>query len=103
METLKLKFKIIKADTILSRFLGFMFKPKADYGIVFFNCRSVHTFFMRFNLDILYLDNDNRVLKIKKDLSPWKIAKPVKNSSTILEIPSNLTDTSLLLGKRIEF
>ena len=82
--------KIVKADTFFLRFAGFMFKKKADCALLFENCRSVHTFFMRFDLDIIFLDKNGQIVETKKNVKPWRIVLPVKNAVSILEIPSSL-------------
>jgi uncharacterized membrane protein (UPF0127 family) len=35
---------------------------------------SIHTFFMRFPIDVVFLDRDSRVLKIVRDVGPWRAA-----------------------------
>ncbi len=37
-------------------------------------CNSVHTFFMRYPIDVAFLDGSGRVLKLVADLQPWRIA-----------------------------
>jgi uncharacterized membrane protein (UPF0127 family) len=102
MESIKLRIKIIKAETFFERFLGFMFKKKEQYAIFFNNCKAVHTFFMFFDLDIVYLDKENNILKIIKSLKPFRIALPVQNSVSILEIPSNINCCEeLSIGKNL--
>jgi uncharacterized membrane protein (UPF0127 family) len=68
-----------------------MFKKDVDHALLFKNCKSIHTFFMQFNLDIVYLDKDNKIVKIIKQLKPFKIVLPVKNATSILEIPSKIS------------
>jgi uncharacterized membrane protein (UPF0127 family) len=84
--------KIVKADNFFSRFAGFMFKKNPDYALLFEKCKSVHTFFMRFDLDIVFLDKKGQAIKSKKNVKPWRIVLPVKNAVSILEIPSCLNN-----------
>jgi uncharacterized membrane protein (UPF0127 family) len=86
---MKINIEIKVAKTFFNRFLGFMFKKNANYALLFKNCRSVHTFFIRFNIDVVFLDKENKVIKIVKNLKPFRIVLPIKNSFSILEIPSN--------------
>ncbi len=37
-------------------------------------CSSIHTFFMRFVIDVVFVDRGGRVLKIVRDVKPWRIA-----------------------------
>lgn len=36
-------------------------------------CNSVHTFFMRYSIDVAFLDESGRVMKLVSDLRPWRI------------------------------
>ncbi|GHT33676.1 hypothetical protein AGMMS49592_2710 [Endomicrobiia bacterium] len=102
MESVKLKIKVIRAETFWERFSGFMFKKSSLHAILFCKCNSVHTFFMRFNLDIVYLDKENKIVKIIKSLKPFRIALPVYNAVSILEIPSNKNiSKELAVGKKL--
>jgi uncharacterized membrane protein (UPF0127 family) len=89
MEKIRLNIKVVKAETFWQRFIGLMFKKNIKYSVLFKNCKSIHTFFMCFNLDVIFLDRDNRVIKIVKQLKPFRIVLPVKNAVSIVEIPSN--------------
>lgn len=90
MKRIKSDFKIIQADGFLKIFLGFMFKRSAEYALLFKNCRSVHTFFMRFEIDIVFIDKSGNILSIKHNVKPWRVVLPVKHTYSILEIPSFL-------------
>ncbi|MDR3306214.1 MAG: DUF192 domain-containing protein [Endomicrobium sp.] len=105
MERVKLNIRVINAESFCQRFVGFMFKKDAEYALLFKNCKSIHTFFMRFDLDIIYLDKYNKVVKVIKQLKPFKIALPLKNAVSILEIPSNIIENidSVIVRKLIDF
>ncbi|MDR1417777.1 MAG: DUF192 domain-containing protein [Endomicrobium sp.] len=99
MKTINIEIKIAK--TFLSRLLGFMFKKNVKYAILLKNCRSVHTFFMRFNIDIVFLDKENKIIKVVKNVKPFRIVLPIKNSFSILEVPSNILNIENI--KNIDF
>ncbi|MDR1474623.1 MAG: DUF192 domain-containing protein [Endomicrobium sp.] len=102
MEEIKLNIKVVKAQTFWQRFIGLMFKKNIKYSVLFKNCKSVHTFFMCFNLDVIFLDRDNRVIKIVKQLKPFRIVLPVKNAVSIIEIPSNtIENVNSIIGKKL--
>src|ERR1700692_4880832 len=48
---------------------------------------SIHTAFMRFPIDAVFLDGDQRVLKVAPDLQPWR-AVAAKHARTVLELAS---------------
>ena len=78
------------ADTFVSRFWGLMGKKEGDYGLLLKPCNLIHTFFMRYPLDAIYLDNQNRVLSMKRMIKPFRITRPVQNATRVLEFPSSL-------------
>ncbi len=46
----------------------------------------MHMFFMRFPIDIVFLDKGGRVIRINRDLKPWRISSMVLGARTALEI-----------------
>lgn len=77
------------ADNLLKRFVGLMFKKNIDYGLLFKNCKSIHTFFMLDNIDVVACDiNDNIIMKYK-NVKPWKIIIAPKGTKNIYELPKN--------------
>jgi uncharacterized protein len=77
------------ADSFPSRFLGLalLARERAGAGLLLPRCRSVHTFGMRFRLDLLFLDADHRVIEIRRDVPPCRIAR-CRASAAVLELPA---------------
>ena len=65
--------EILIADNFTTRFAGLMFKKKLlpATGLLLAPCNSVHMCFMRFAIDVVYLDQDYSIIKVVKDLRPW--------------------------------
>lgn len=82
------KFNLDIADTFLKRFFGFMGKKNIQKGLFFPKTRSIHTFFMKENIDIIMINKDKRIVYFKKNLSKNKIIIKKKAYHTI-ELPSN--------------
>lgn len=82
--------QIFIADTFLKRFLGLMGKTDSGYGMLITPCNSIHTCFMRYDLDILFLDKENRIVEIVKGIKPWRMTKIIKAAHSVLEFPSSL-------------
>ena len=40
-------------------------------GMLILRCNAIHTFFMSFPIDATFLDRDNRVVKVVRDIPPW--------------------------------
>ena len=64
------------ADTSAKRRTGLLkhtgLEPGEGLWIV--PCESVHSFFMKFTIDVLYLDRKHRVKKIRPEMAPWRIS-----------------------------
>ena len=90
------------ANTFWQRFCGWQFRQKVhvNEGLLIAPCRSIHTFFMRFPIDVLALDREGNVLQTAKIVPPWRTFLGPKNTFAIVEAASGaLSDT--LIGTRI--
>lgn len=78
------------ANTMITRFVGLMNKKKLEdnEGILLTPCSSIHMMFMKFPLDIVFLDKKNKVIKIIENIKPWKISPVVFMAQSVLELPS---------------
>ena len=56
-------------------------------------CEAIHCFFMRFNIDVLFLTRDLRVLSLRRSVKPWRIAVCLRAHS-VIELPEGTIDTS---------
>ena len=65
--------KIMIADNFYLRLRGLMGRNRLpdNTALLLAPCNSVHMCFMRFSIDVIYLDKDFTVLKIVKNLRPW--------------------------------
>ena len=76
------------ADSFMERLRGYMFHEKPHYnGIVLSPCNSIHTFFMKFDIDVLFLDENMLVVKKIASLEKNKTIKPIKNVVYTIEAP----------------
>ena len=84
-----LPMKIKYANTFWGRLIGLQFqkKPIIDEGLLITKCNSIHMFFMRFPIDVVFLDQSNQVIKVVPHLRPWRIVPPVETASSTLELP----------------
>lgn len=63
-------------ETAWERARGLLGQPTLDpnSGLVIAPCRSVHMFFMRFPIDVVYLSKQFQVVKIVSRLQPWRVS-----------------------------
>jgi uncharacterized protein len=65
--------------------------------------QSIHMFFMKFALDIVYLNKAKRVLKLVRNLKPWRISICL-SAHSVLELPVGTIDSSgTAKGDQMEF
>lgn len=64
----------------------------ADQGLWIVPCRSVHTFGMRFPLDLLWLDRDERVITVIEDVPPRRLRSQLHSARSVIEVPAGRGD-----------
>ena len=95
------------ADTHWSRFCGLMGTNAGSFpagqGLWIVPSRGVHTFAMRFPIDVIYLDSDKVVVHLEENLKPWRLAPVRLRATSVLELPgSTLRSTQTAVGDEIE-
>jgi uncharacterized membrane protein (UPF0127 family) len=60
----------------------------AGHGLLLSPAGSIHTFFMRMPIDVLYLDRDGTVLRADRAVPPWRLGPIVRRARTVLELPA---------------
>lgn len=78
------------ADTFCARLRGLIGRRplKPGEGLLILPCRSVHTHFMRFPIDVLYLDGSQQVVGIDRDLKPWRFGRIHPGARLVVELPA---------------
>lgn len=95
--------KVIVAESFKDKLLGLMNKKNIDYGLLIKECKSIHTFFMLESIDVLLLDQDNRILMINRNVNPNRILIfNNKKRTNILELPNN-SSLNLKVNDVIDF
>lgn len=100
----KKSIEVIYCDNMFSRCLGLMFRRKAAALISLpYPSRAlavIHTLFMRFPIDVYWLDEGMKVIDIRHNVKPWRQFIATKSiAKYILELPSG--SLKLKIGKKI--
>lgn len=80
------------ADTPFQRIKGLMFKKSINKALLIKPCNSIHTFFMKVAIDILYIDKNGKIIKIAKNMKPWRVGPLVFGCYSVVELPKNSID-----------
>jgi uncharacterized membrane protein (UPF0127 family) len=95
------------ADTHRTRLVGLIGTPpeafQAGEGLWIVPCHGVHTFLMRFPIDVLYLTAERRVHHIEENVRPWRVTPMLTEAATVLELPAHTVfNTATRIGDLIE-
>jgi hypothetical protein len=87
-----------------SRLAGLQFRRPlpSGAGLLLVPCNSVHSCFLRFPIDVVFLDGHGAVLAIRRNLRPWRLAWGPHKSHAVLEFPAGSADLQLGEKLRIE-
>jgi uncharacterized membrane protein (UPF0127 family) len=93
------------ADTAAARNKGLLGRSglPAGGGLWIVPCGSVHTFFMKFAIDLVYINRRKKVKKIRSSVGPWRISACL-SAYSILELPvGTIHSTGTQRGDQLEF
>jgi uncharacterized protein len=81
--------RCVVAASPFSRMKGLLGRSelRPGEGLLLRPASAIHTFFMRFPIDAVFLDRDWRVVGIAGDLAPWRTAGR-KGAKAVLELPA---------------
>ncbi|MDB4897542.1 MAG: hypothetical protein JWN15_3804 [Firmicutes bacterium] len=77
-----------RADSFGLRLRGLMFRQGLGIGegLVIEPCKAVHTHFMRFPIDVVFLDAEWRVVLVLPAMAPWRFSPQVGGARSVLEL-----------------
>ncbi len=79
--------RVSVADNWFTRFKGLMFRKTlpAGEGLLLKNCSAIHCCFMRFPIDVVYLDKEMRVVTVET-VKPWRLGRIHTGVKHVLEL-----------------
>lgn len=94
------------ADTPLSRIVGLLKRESlsSDEGMVITHCRSIHMFFMRFAIDVIFIDKNSRIVGLVKSIKPFRMSPYFFKACSAIELAAGTIEkTKTLIGDQILF
>ena len=84
------------ADSFLSRLVGLLNRSQLDQGeaLVLAPSNSIHSFFMRFTFDAIFLNRNQRAIAIISGFKPFRASKVYFNAVTTIELPAGTIQSS---------
>ena len=95
----------IVADRMLPRMKGLLGRRElaSGEGMLIRPTSSIHTFFMRFPIDAVFLSRDGEVLKVKPNVGAWR-ARFCRGAHSVLELPAGeAARRDVAPGAQLEF
>jgi uncharacterized protein len=92
------------ADSGPSRSKGLLGRKGLDpgTGLWIVPCESVHTFFMQFSIDLIYLDRSLRIRKLRSAVPPWRLSGCFTAHSVLELSPGAIRDSQCQPGDKLE-
>ncbi len=93
------------ANTFFKRLRGLMFRrhlPPAE-ALWLRPCNGVHTFWMFFAIDVIFLDRELRIVKLVENMRPFRMTKPHLAARSVLEVRAyTISQVDLKVGDQLE-
>ena len=96
--------ELIVADTFWKRSVGLLGRAqlKAGQGLLLRPCGSIHTCFMRFPIDIVFLNANNQVVKTRQNVAPWRLVWGGRKAHSVIEVQSGWLTPPPRVGDKVE-
>jgi uncharacterized protein len=97
--------QVKEANSFWQRFRGLMFTRTFPSGGALYikPCRSIHTFFMNYAIDVMYLDANFQIVGLDIAVPPGKVGKSYKDAKSVVELPANkVLETETKIGHYIK-
>lgn len=96
--------QLLMPRTFVGRGIGLMFRRtlRQGMGMWIVPCSGIHTFGMRFPIDVVFLDRHLRVVRVCAGLRPWRVVPIVRSAHSALELPpGSLLELGLETGETL--
>jgi len=97
--------QVEEAFSFFKRLKGLMFRThmQSETAMLLAPCPQIHTCFMRFAIDVLFLDKQGKVVHVIENMKPWRLSPIVRHASQTLEMPSGTLQGRVKTGDQIIF
>ncbi len=90
----ELACNLVKAENLFARLKGLLGRSSLPRGeaMLIRPCNGIHTFGMRFAIDAVFLDRENRVVAVTKDLRPNRMTPLFFRAACVIELPAGTVE-----------
>ncbi len=97
--------QVVLANTFFKRLRGLMFRRRLppDEALWLRPCNGVHTFWMLFAIDVIFLDRELRIVKLVENMRPFRVTRPHLAARSVIEMPAYaISRAGLKAGDQLE-
>lgn len=97
--------KVDLADTAVSRMIGLLNRKKLnpEEGLIITRCRSIHMFFMKFSIDVIFIDKNQCVVGYIENIKPFRMSRIYFRAVSAIELsPGTITRSNVQLKDKLE-
>jgi len=95
-----IKLQALQTQTLKERLGGLLLlkQLQTNQALWIAPCNSIHTFGMKYALDLIYFDKDNKVCGLVNHIKPWRINVCLKASVTVELVADSIKHIDIRLG-----
>lgn len=84
--------KAQRADSFLKRLIGLLNRKSLDEGeaLILQPSNCIHMFFMRFSIDVLFLDKNDRIVAMLSSFRPFSLSRIYFEARSVVELPAGI-------------
>lgn len=103
-KNLVLAERVLVAENFFARLKGLMFSNSlGEYdGLLIPRCNSIHCFFMRYKIDVVFISDKNKIVKVIRNIPPWRMTRPYFSATKVLEMMGGTLSDELKEGDEVE-
>lgn len=91
-----LAHRVTVVDSFFSRLTGLLNRASLENGeaLLITRCNCIHMFFMRFSIDVIFIDRKHSVVGIVENIQPFTLSPVFWSARTAIELPAGTIQTS---------
>ena len=77
------------ASSMVKRMIGLLGRPSLPEGhaLIIEPCNSIHTFFMKFSIDVVFVDRNHRIVSVIERMRPFRVSRIYPRARYVIEFP----------------
>lgn len=92
------------AESFVDRSVGLMFSESLGEkdALIIDPCRSIHTFFMNYSIDVIFINKTNSIVKVLRNIKPWRVTPIYFRANKVIEFKGGSLPENIAPGVKLE-